>query len=393
MSLQEELKRYEDDAIALRHELHRRAELSGREFRTTELIWEKLTEYGVEIRELGLETGVCALIRGGRNGHSIALRADIDALPIREETGLSFASEQEGVCHACGHDVHAAALLTAARYLQAHRAELAGSVWLLFQPAEETLEGAKRMIAAGCLSQVPVPESILCCHTYTPLPTGKFYVRRGAYSSSCDYVRITVRSPGGHGAYPQRCGDPVLAAASLLMQLQTCVSRENDAMYPAVLTFGSIHGGDAPNVIPNAVELKGTLRAVSEESRRTIKQAICRITEHACAALRTEAEVEFYGSSVPPVYNDAAVVDRAERAIRALFGENAVVPMPTPAGGSEDFAQYLSCCPGAQIRFGTQDPADPGTALGAHTPKVRFDDRSILCAAALFCRYVTDYLS
>ena len=392
MTLKEELKLYENDVIEMRHELHRRAEVPNHEFRTTEFIRGKLTEFGIEIRELPLRTGACALISGGRPGPTIALRADIDALPIVEDTGLSFASEQEGASHSCGHDLHAAALLGAARYLQTHREELAGNVWLFFQPAEESLDGAKQMIEAGCLRQNPIPENILSCHTTTLAPTGVYSIARGAYTSSCDSIRITIRGEGGHGAYPHRYGDPITAAASLLMQLQTCVSRENNAMYPAVLSFGSIHGGAAPNVVPDKVELLGTLRAVREESRTVIKNAIQRITEHTCAALRTTAEVEFFGASVSPVINEEKTVERVENAIRTLFGEDALEYMEIPAAGSEDFSEYLKYCPGAQIRFGTRDAEDPATALGGHTPQVRYDDKSLFYATALFCQYVVDYL-
>lgn len=393
MTLKEELKLYESEIIGIRHELHRRAELPNQEFRTTEFIREKLAELGVEIRELPLRTGACAFIRDGRPGPTIALRADIDALPIQEDTGLPFASEQDGASHSCGHDLHAAALLGAAKYLQAHREELAGNVWLFFQPAEEALNGAQQMIAAGCMQQEPVPENILSCHTTSLVSTGTYSMKRGAYTSSCDSVRIVIRGEGGHGAYPHRYGDPVIAAASLLMQLQTCVSRENNSMYPAVLSFGSIHGGAAPNVVPDMVELKGTLRAVSDDSRTVIKAAIRRIAEHTCAALRTTAEVEFFGSSVGPVINDDRTIERVEAAIHTLFGDGAIDYMEIPAAGSEDFAEYLKHCPGAQIRFGTRTPEDPATALGGHTPGIRYDDRSLFYATALFCQYVTDYLS
>ena len=393
MTLLEELKEEEEQIIQTRHELHRLAELSFQEFKTTEYLKSELKKAGAELREIGIPTGVCALIRGVREGPAIALRADIDALPIQEESGLSYASEREHVSHSCGHDLHSAALLSAARYLCRHRDRLAGSVWLFFQPAEETLCGAKALIGAGCMKLEPAPESILCYHTYPPLKTGLFGIIRGGANNSCDNIRITIRGKGGHGAYPHRCGDPIVAAGALLVPLQTCVSRDNDSMMPAVLTFGSIHGGSSPNVIPSSVVLEGTLRAVYPESRQIIKESIVRISEHVCSAMRTSALVKFLEPAVPAVHNDDTVIDRAEAAIKKLFGPEAIYPMRFPTAGSEDFALYLDSCPGAIIRFGTQDPNNPATALGVHTPGVQFDDRSLFYAVALLCQYTEDSLS
>lgn len=393
MNIREDIKQREQEIINIRRDLHRIPELGLKEFKTTKYIKDALQGYEVEIRDIGLETGLCVLIRGENPGKTIALRADIDALPLEEASGLDFASEHPGICHACGHDIHATMALSAARYLSEHRDELYGNVWIYFQPAEETLWGSKKMIEAGCLELDPKPESILMMHTYTPLESGRFGVIKGPSNASSDSLRITVKSVGGHGAYPHRCGDTLYAAGSLLTQLQAAVSRDNDCMKPAVLTFGSIHGGVANNVIPTEVVLLGTLRTLYPESRETIKASVKRISENICAAFKTECTVEFLKPDVACLKNDAGIVDRAEAAITKLFGAEAIYQIPAPNPGSEDFANYLEYIPGATVRLGTQNKDDPQTALGQHAAAVRFDEGGIWRGVAFLCQYVKDYLS
>ncbi len=393
MDILKDIKQLEKEIIDVRHDLHRIPELSLKEFETTQYIKNALKDYPVEINDLGMETGLCVLIRGGHPGKTIALRADIDALPIQEESGLDFASEYPGVCHACGHDIHATMALSAARYLSEHREELYGNVWIFFQPAEENLWGAKKMIEAGCLELDPKPESILMMHTYTALESGRFGFIKGPSNAASDSIRITVKSQGGHGAYPYRCGDTLYAAGSLLTQLQASVSRDNDCMKPAVLTFGSIHGGTAGNVIPTEVVIKGTLRTLYPESRETIKKSIVRIAESICAAFKTECTVEFLQPGVACLKNDADIIDKAEAAVRKLFGDDAVYQIPSPNPGSEDFANYLEYIPGATVRLGTRNENDPKTMLGQHAAAVRFDESGIWRGVAFLCQYVKDHLS
>jgi len=393
MTLWEEIQQQEAEIIRVRRDLHQIPELSMQEKKTTRYIREALQDYPVEIRDIGLETGLCVLIRGEQPGRTIALRADIDALPLEEESGVPFASRHPGCFHACGHDLHTTMAIFAARWLSTHKDQLRGNVWIYFQPGEEGLNGAQKMIDAGCLELEPKPESILMMHTYTPLERGRFGLIKGPSNCSCDNMRITVRSSGGHGAFPQRCGDTVLAAGTLVGQLQMAVSRDNDCMHPAVMSFGSIHGGSAPNVIPSEVVMEGTLRTLYPESRETIKNSIRRISENICAALRTECTVEFLEPAVPSVHNDPAIIDRAEAVIRELFGEEAVYYMPAPSNGSEDFANYLQHIPGAAVRLGTQNPEDPQTALGQHAAAVRFDEGGLCRGVTFLCRYVVDTLA
>ncbi len=393
MTLWEEIKLQEAEIIRVRRDLHQIPELGMQEKKTTQYIRDALQDYPVEIREIGLETGLCVLIRGEHPGHTISLRADVDALPLEEESGLPFASQHPGCFHACGHDLHTTMAIFAARWLSTHKEKLNGNVWIYFQPAEETLWGSRKMIEAGCLKLEPRPESILMMHTYTPLESGRFGFIKGPSNCSSDNMRITVRSAGGHGAFPQRCGDTVLAAGTLVGQLQMAVSRDNDCMRPAVMSIGSIHGGTAANVIPAEVVMLGTLRTLHPESHETIKNSIRRISESVCTALRTECTVEFLEPSVPSVYNDPAIIDRAEAAVRKLFGEEAVYYMPAPSNGSEDFANYLQQIPGAIVRLGTQNPEDPQTALGQHAAAVRFDEKGLPMGVAFLCQYVLNTLA
>ena len=392
MTLWEEIREQEAEIVRVRRDLHQIPELGMQERKTTQYIRDALKDYPVEIRDIGMETGLCVLIRGERPGHTIALRADIDALPLEEETGVPFASKHPGVFHACGHDLHTTMAIFATRWLSKHRELLRGNVWVYFQPAEEILRGAQKMIDAGCMELEPKPESILMMHTYPPLKSGCFGLIKGPSYCSCDNIRITVKSTGGHGAFPQRCGDAVLSAGTLVGQLQTAVSRDNDCMCPAVMSFGSIHGGSAPNVLPAEVIIEGTLRTLYPESRETIKNSICRISESICTALRTECTVEFLQPSVPSAHNDPMLIDRAEAAIRKLFGEEAVYYMPAPSNGSEDFANYLHHIPGAAVRLGTQDPEDSQTALGQHAAAIRFDEKGLPKGVAFLCQYVLDSL-
>lgn len=242
---------------ALRHQLHREPERSLQEYKTTQLIRELLAGWGAEVEEHpGLETGLTALIRGAHPGPTVALREDIDALPMGENTGLPFSSCREGLCHACGHDIHTAALLWAAKALCALRDRLHGSVKLIFQCAEEVGAGAEQMLALGALAP-ECPEAVVGFHCDPKLPWDTVGLRYGPSNASFDILTWHITGRGGHGAYPQQCVDPVMVSGYLLTQLQTVISRVNSPTHPAVLTIGEIHGGTAPNIIPDRVTMRG----------------------------------------------------------------------------------------------------------------------------------------
>ena len=381
---------YLDEAIEIRRKLHANPELGYEEYATTELILSELARYGIEASRLpGLDTGVVATIRGAKPGRTVGIREDIDALPITEETGLPFASANPGFSHACGHDIHTAALLLTARVLNALKETLCGNVRLIFQPAEERVTGAQRMIGTGFMEQAPKCDSIIGVHASPEFPAGSIGVIKGAANAATDSVSITVKGLGGHGAHPYRCVDPIVTAAYLITQLQSIISRENPALQPAVLTFGTIHGGTVMNVIPEQVELTGTLRTFSEESRQRIWDAIHRVSKGCCEAMRAEALVHVE-AGVPALINSAEVIDDVAAAAAKTIGAEKVIWFENPSPGSDDFSQFLKFCPGAQFRVGTGNHL-PESRIGLHNAKNIFDERSIGVAAAVMAQYTLDF--
>lgn len=387
--LYERAKKYEAEAIEFRRDLHRHPELSNQENRTTEKIKQKLSEYGIRILDTGLKTGAAGEIAGGHPGKTIVLREDIDALPIVEKTGLSFASENNGVCHACGHDIHTAVLVLCGRLLAERKDELHGTVKLLFQPAEEKGTGAKEMIRLGLMAD-PKPDMVLGCHVSPEIPAGKIGFRRGPANASSDSIYIRVSGKGGHGAHPDNCVDPILTSAYLLTQLQTIVSRENPPVYPAVLTFGSIHAGTAPNVIPEYAELQGSLRSLNEESRRSMQKSIERIANCCCEAMRARAEIT-WDMGMPPLVNTIDTMNRLDEAVRKTLGESGIHEIANPSTGSDDFSYLLEIAPGAQFRLGTGN-GTPESNLGLHNGGNIFDEKAIITGASVMAQFVLDYL-
>lgn len=375
------------DVIRFRRELHQHPELSFMESETTARIHRALeaTE-GVELLPPVLKTGVVARILGKRPGRVILLREDIDALPMQENTGLEFASEVPAACHSCGHDIHAASLILLAQTVAFFRERLEGELLLVFQPAEETAAGAKAILAAGFADKIPCPQEVIGFHVEPSLPAGKVGLIKGAANASTDEIRITVCGQGGHGAHPYRCADPITTAGYLLTQLQTVISREIPAVEPAVLTFGMIQGGCAPNVIPTKVEMVGTLRTFQEEVRQRLWSAIKRVSDFGAQALRAWADVEIL-EGIPPLINDPSIADRLAHSAEEVLGHGSVVWSEKPSPGSDDFACFLNLAPGVQFRMGTAN-CDPRSALGLHNPETIFDESAIYNAAAVMLQYV-----
>ena len=356
---------------------------------TSALVREKLREYGISIAELPLETGVIGVLAGERPGRTILLRADMDALPVEERSGLPFASEKKGVCHSCGHDIHTAALLLAARVLGGIKKDLAGTVLFLFQPAEEKMNGSQSVIDSGLFEKYH-PDFAVGLHCWPDLPAGTVGVRSGSFMASSDSVSLTVKGRGGHGAHPHKSVDPITAAAYILAELQTVVSRSVAPLEAAVLTMGRIEGGTAANVIPDTVTMEGTVRTVSRETRALMEEKIRQIACHGAEALGASCEVE-YKRGVPAVNCDPAVVERIRKAAAEELGSENVVTLETPSMGSEDFARYLELVPGAMFRIGTASE-DPATRLPLHNGGIRFDERAVLAGAVTFGRLAAEYL-
>ena len=345
--------------VADRRHLHQYPELSFEERDTQRYLASRLTELKIPFREIA-GTGLLAEIRGeAGTGPTVALRADIDALPITEQNEVSYRSRNEGVMHACGHDVHASSLLGTAAILQSARQHLAGSVRLLFQPGEEKLPGgATLMIRDGALTD-PTPAAIFGQHVHPPLATGKVGFRPGIYMASTDELYLTVSGRGGHGAMPHRGVDPIVITAQIVTAVQQLVSRQTDPTLPVVLTFGHIASeGGATNVIPNAVRLQGTLRTLNEEWRRELHARLQKLVEGIAAALGGSAELTI-GHGYPYLRNDEPLTRWAFDEARRFLGEDQVTELPIRMTG-EDFAFYTHHLPACFYRLGVGSPALKG---------------------------------
>lgn len=365
----------EQEMIAWRRHLHAHPELSFQERETTRYVSERLAELDIAA-ERPCETGVVARLRGDLPGPTIALRADIDALPIQEQNDFAFASTAPGKMHACGHDGHTAIVLGVAKVLSRLRGSIAGEVRLLFQPAEEVIPGgARALLDAGALEGV---DRVVGLHLWSGFRTGLVSVRQGPIMASTDEFRLTVRGPGGHGAFPHQTPDSLVAAAAIVGQLQTVVSRRIDPLAPAVVTVGTFRGGTAFNIIPSEVSLTGTVRALDEDVRTRIQAELTRTVEHTALAHDVTVELE-YKRGNPTVVNDAATTAVVNEAATAVMGEEAVFAAE-PAMGGDDFGFYSETIPSAYFWVGARNP-DVGAEFPHHHPRFTVDEASLAIAA------------
>ncbi len=365
-----------DELVGLRRALHADPELSLQEERTAARLEETLHRLGVRdvIRVAG--TGVVGRIPGRESGGpTVAVRGDIDALPILEDTGLPFASRNDGVMHACGHDVHASWTVAAARLLQAERA--AGDVLLVLQPAEETGEGAAAVLATGVLDGVA---AIFGAHVDLTFEIGQAMIQAGAVGAAADRFEVELLGKGAHGARPNLGLDPIVGAAQVISALQTVVTRRVPPDQPAVVTVGVLEAGSAHNVIPDRAVLKGTLRSLDPEVRELLADEVRHVAESVALACRLEARVRML-QGTPAVLNDARATAWAREAAASVIGAEAVKPLPAANMGGEDFAFYLERIPGCFIRVGARLPDNP--VVGAHTPYFAPAEEAIFVGGAL----------
>ncbi len=365
------------EVVETRHHLHRNPELSGAEEGTAALVAGHLRALGLsDVQTHIAGHGVTAVLPGAGGGPMLALRADMDALPIQETSGLPYASCRDGVMHACGHDGHTATLLGAASALASLRERLPGPVKFLFQPAEETTGGAEKMVAEGVLEGV---STIFGLHGWPSLAIGQIGYRPGPMMASADRFDLTIKGVGGHAAYPHNTVDPIMVGAQVVQAWQTLASREVSPLDSVVLTVTRFHAGAAYNVIPGVAELGGTTRCLSRAVRDALPAQMERIASHVCAAFRADYEFA-YDPGPPPVVNDAAMTARVQAAGAEAVGAENVVYLETPSMGAEDFAYYLGRVPGAFFRLGV------GTDVSAlHTPTYNFADGALPVGIALFC--------
>jgi len=371
-----------DSLVALRRDLHQDPELSTREERTTERLYAALEAlrpaelYRVGAADGVTGSGVIARIRGRDPGAPrVALRGDIDALPIQEDTGLPFASRNAGVMHACGHDVHATWAVGAATLLAANPAE--GDVIVVLQPAEETGSGALVILESGALDGAA---AIFGAHVDRRFEVGQVVAEAGPLAAAADTFDIVLSGSGAHGARPHESADPIVGAGALIGALQMIVSRRLNPAHPAVLTIGTIHAGSAHNIIPGSATLSGTLRAVDPATRRFLHEELRRITESIAAAYRLEAKVDL-GLGPPPIVNPEGAAGWAREAAVSVLGEEAVVPLGTLNMGGEDFAHYMERIPGCFMRVGARERG--GEPIPAHSPRFYAAEESIFVGAAV----------
>lgn len=379
-----------DYMTALRRDIHAHPELGGTETRTQALILRELAAMGVEAAPCA-DTGVLGLLRGGQPGKTIGLRADIDALPIQEDTGLPFASQNPGVMHACGHDTHTAALLGAAKLLSAHRAELAGNVKFFFQPDEESDGGAQRMVDAGCLEN-PHVDAVFGGHNSTGPRAGQYQLKYGQSYAASNPFRITVHGKGCHGAFPASGIDAVAVACQIVCTLQTLVSRRIPATESAVVTVGSFHAGTAGNIIAETAQLKGIIRTLGPEMRAKMCALVKETAEGVAAAMGARAEVTII-ESYPGVVNTDEMTALVERSMTALVGKENILFETVPGMGTEDFGAFFMGhgIPGCYAHFGFGDGGKE-CVHPAHGPHFRVNEAGLPYAAALHAAVVFDYL-
>ena len=365
-----------EELVDLRRTLHADPELSLQEKRTAARLEETLVGLGVRDVTRVAGTGVVGRIPGRESGApTVAVRGDIDALPILEDTGLAFASRNDGVMHACGHDVHASWTVAAARLLQAEPAT--GDVLFVLQPAEETGEGAAAVLATGVLDEV---SAIFGAHVDLTFEVGQAMVQEGAVGAAADRFEVELLGQGAHGARPHLGLDPIVGAAQIVSALQTVVSRRVPPDQPAVVTVGAIEAGTAHNVIPDRAVLKGTLRSLDPGVRRLLADEVRHVAESVAAACRLEARVRML-QGTPAVLNDERAAAWAREAAASVIGADAVKPLPVANMGGEDFAFYQERIPGCFIRVGARLPGDP--VVGAHTPYFAPAEEAIFVGGAL----------
>ncbi len=379
LKIKEESKSISDWIVKIRRELHEHPELMYEEFRTSELIRRELDKLDIQYIHPIAETGVLASIGNG-NGPCVALRADMDALPIHEETDVPFKSKIDGKMHACGHDCHVSMLLGAAKLLKDKESEINGTIKLLFQPAEEGGAGGKLMREEGALEN-PDVERIFGLHVWPQMPSGQIGSREGTFLAATSSLSLTVKGVGGHAAVPQLAKDPVLTSARIITNLQSIISRELDPLESGVVSITVINGGNASNVIPSEVKVKGTLRSLTMDGLKELQKRVKEISEGIAQTHGCEAIVEYVGNDYPPTVNDSEMWKFAKNVGIELLGDDNVSDLDAVMGG-EDFAYYTEKVKGCFVVLGMNNP-DIDATYSVHHPMFKADEDALHIGTAL----------
>lgn len=375
--------------IELRRTIHQHPELMYEEFETSKLVQKTLTELGISFTAPIAETGVLATIGAGV-GPCVALRADMDALPIHEAADIDFRSNVDGKMHACGHDCHTAMLLGAARLLKEREQDIPGTVKLIFQPAEEGGAGGKRMREAGILSN-PDVQRVFGLHVWPQVPTGTIAGRAGTFLAATTSMELKIKGKGGHAAMPHLAVDPVVTAAKVITECQTMASRETDPLTPLVVSFTAVHGGEAFNVIPEEVTIRGTMRAHTTEQIDWAKNRLIEMAQGVAATNGCQADVRFDGNDYPATVNDEKLWQFTTQIWSEHFGVDTIVESP-PVMGGEDFSFFSEVVPGVFIGLGIRNE-EFGSVHSVHQPKFKVDEDALPFGTALHCAFALKSLT
>lgn len=388
INLKTSAQEIQDRLVDIRRWFHMNPELSFKEFKTAEKIVEILKEHDIEVVHPVGKTGVLGILKGGLPGKVVALRGDIDALPIIETRDVPYKSKTEGIMHACGHDSHATSLLGAAILLSQVRDQVKGTVKFIFEPAEEINEGAQAMIDDGVLEN-PKVDAIYGLHNSPNVPAGKVGVKEGPLMAAVDTTKIRIKGESGHGAVPHRARDAIVAASSVVLNLQTLVARKISAFETAVISIGTINGGRANNVISEYVEMTGTCRSYNPEVRAQLPDLMRNVIEQTCAALHTEGELD-YEFTLPAVINEPVTTAIGRKAVQKIAGEDGAV-IPQPTGGGEDFALYQQLVPGCFYFLGVRNE-EKGITSEWHAQDFDIDESALWIGAGILAQSAIDYL-
>ena len=378
---------------AIRRDIHAHPELCFQEVRTADVIAKALTDWGIPVhRGLGT-TGVVGIVKNGSSSRAVGLRADIDALPMTEHNTFAHASQHAGKMHACGHDGHTAMLLAAAKHLAQHR-NFDGTVYLVFQPAEEGGGGAREMIKDGLFEKFPM-EAMFGAHNWPGMPVGSFAVKPGPMMASSNEFTVTIRGKGSHAALPHLGIDPVPVAAQMVMAFQTIITRNRLPIDPGVISVTMIHAGEATNVVPDSCQMRGTVRTFSIETLDLIQQRMQQVAEHTCAAFGATCEFEFT-RNYPPTVNHPNETAFVQRVLGQVVGPENIQDFE-PTMGAEDFSYFLQAKPGCYFMIGNGDGAhrEGGHGLGPcmlHNPSYDFNDELIPLGATAWVRIAEEWL-
>ena len=385
MKVRELAKKYKEQIIAWRREFHENPELSWEEVRTGERVREELIRMNIVVKGVA-KTGILGILKGDKPGKTVALRADMDALPIKEENNVPYKSKNEGVMHACGHDGHTAMLLGAAQILSKMKNEIKGTVIFIFQPAEEKIQGALEMIKEGAIEGV---DAILGIHLWADLVTGEVSLESGPRMASADMFKITIKGKGGHGSMPNQGVDAIVAASAIVIGLQSIVSREISPLDTAVVTIGKFHGGERFNVLCDEVLMEGTTRCFNPQVRDKFPVMMERIIKETAKAYRAEGELEYILGN-PPVINNSQISKIASQAVINNFGEGSVIKLEKITGG-EDFAFYAQEVPGVMALVGARNESK-GAMYPHHHKKFNIDEDALIIGTTLYSQFALDFL-